>query len=272
MGLLRLDFNGDGIVDEEEAFWKLYARVSGNRWVNSETVEQFAVSFDKADVHWLRDYCHLLSALTEFILAHDWKESFDRTGHLFFEKVNSPFQYLKKKRESRFGFGSETVIVDVIAFIHLVNFPVKEPARMRSALSHLESVISQSRENWKAIESETDDDNEWIPNPKQNGVILGARGVSVTQSMTDGWKEFLDEAEAVLKGDKLIPHWRVDDGRGVNLRKVFTQPERFDLILWIQGTAAEPFLEQGTLTEKSTWERFQRIFRGNFFGYAVWFN
>ena len=268
MGLIRFDFNGDGIVDEDEAFWKIYARVSGNRRVTVASVEQFAISFDKADVHWLRGYCHLLSFLTEFILAHDWKESFDRTGHLFFTKVDSPFQYLNKKPAKEW-FGSETEIMDVIAFLHLINYPVKEPARMKSVLSHLENVIAQSRENWKAIESETDDDNEWIPNPKQTGVIPGVR---VTQTIIDGWKEFLDEADAILKGDKLIPHWRVDDGRGINLRKVFTQPKHFDLILWIQGSAAEPFLEQGTLTEKRFWQRLQRNFGGNFFGFAVWFN
>ncbi|MCH7990358.1 MAG: hypothetical protein IID46_14550 [Planctomycetes bacterium] len=269
MGLLRFDFNGDGIVDEEEAFWKIFARVTGNRRITPLAVERFAITFDKADVHWLRGYCHLLSALTEFILAHDWKESFDRTGHLFFKKVDSPFQFLTKKPRKRIWFDSETEIMDFIAFIHLINYPVKEPARMKSALSHLESVIAQSRENWKAIESETDDDNEWIPNPKQTGVIPGVR---VTQTIIDGWKEFLDEAEAILKGDKLIPHWRVDDGRGINLRKVFTHPKRFDLILWIQGSAAEPFLEQGTLTEKQFWRRLQRNFGGNFFGFAVWFN
>jgi hypothetical protein len=269
MGLIRFDFNGDGIVDDEEAFWKIYARVSRNRKITALSVEQFAITFDKADVHWLRGYCHLLSFLTEFILAHDWKESFDRTGHLFFEKIDSPFQFLTKKRKNRFGFGSETEIMDFIAFIHLINYPVNEPARMKSALAHLESVIAQSRENWKAIEAETDDDHEWIPNPQQTGVIPGVR---VTQQIIDGWKEFLGEAEAILKRDKLIPHWRVDDGRGINLRKVFTQPKRFDLILWIQGSAAEPFLEQGTLTEKKSWQRFQRNLGGNVFGFAVWFN
>jgi len=267
MGLLRFDFNGDGIVDEEEAFWKIYARVSRNKQITAAAVERFAISFDKADVHWLRGYCHLLSAFTEFILAHDWKESFDRTGHLFFAKVDSPFQFLTKKPRKRNWFNSE--IADSVAFLHLINYPVKEPARMKSALAHLESVIAQSRENWKAIEAETDDDNEWIPNPSQTGVIPGVR---VTQTIIDGWKEFLDEADAILKGDKLIPHWRVIDGRGINLRKVFTQPKRFDLILWIQGSAAEPFLEHGTLTEKKFWQRFRRNLGGNVFGFAVWFN
>jgi len=270
LGLMRLDFDGDGIADEEEeAFWKIFARVTRNRRITPLAVEQFAITFDKADVHWLRGYCHLLSSLNEFILAHDWKESFDRTGHLFFAKVDSAFQFLNKKPQKRFWFDSETEIVDFIALIHLINYPVKEPQRMKSALAHLESMIEQSRESWKEIEAETDDDHEWIPSPKQKGVVPGVR---ITPQLISGWKEFLDEAEQILQGKKLVPHWRVVDGRGINLRRVFTEPKRFDLILWIQGSAVEPYLEQGTLTEKRFWIRLQQTFNGRFFGFAAWFN
>jgi hypothetical protein len=84
--------------------------------------------------------------------------------------------------------------------------------------------------------------------------------------------QFLDEADAVLDGKKLIPFWRSRDGRGINLRRVFTEPTRFDLVLWFQGTAATPYLEEGELTSPDTWRRFQRIFRGEFFTFAAWFN
>jgi hypothetical protein len=99
---------------------------------------------------------------------------------------------------------------------------------------------------WKFILAETDDDNEWIPNPRQTGVI----GVKVTQEMIDAWLETLDEAEQILKGKKLIPFWRGKAGeRGVNLRRVFTEPRTFDPIEWFQGTAAAPYLEKGPLTK-----------------------
>jgi hypothetical protein len=39
-----------------------------------------------------------------------------------------------------------------------------------------------------------------------------------------GWLEFLDEAKALLKGEKLIPFWRKGEERGINLRRVFTEP------------------------------------------------
>jgi hypothetical protein len=87
----------------------------------------------------------------------------------------------------------------------------KEPARTKAALAHLEAGIAQVKAMWIFILAETDDDNEWIPNPKQNGVI----GIPVTQAMVDAWQETLDAAEQVLQAKKLIPLWRGKEERGV---------------------------------------------------------
>jgi len=125
-----------------------------------------------------------------------------------------------------------------------------------------------SRESWKFILAETDDDHEWIPNPRQTGVL----SVPVRQEMVDGWLEFLEETEALLAGKRLIPFWRGDPSRGVNLRRVFTEPRPFDLVLWIQGSAATPYLEKGPLTKPEVWARLQRVFGGESIGFAIWFN
>lgn len=60
--------------------------------------------------------------------------------------------------------------------------------------------------------------------------------------------------------------------RGVNVRQVFVEPRRFDLVLWVQGSAATPYLEEGPLSKPETWRRFQEVFRGEFIGFAIWFN
>ena len=140
---------------------------------------------------------------------------------------------------------------------------------MARALEHLETVVDEGRKMWKAALAETDDEREWIPNPKQSSVMPNTR---VTQLTVDGWLEFLDEASALMAGRKLIPFWRANDQRGVNLRRVFTEPSGFDLVMWVQGTPAAPYLEQGPQTNREVWQRLLRVFQGDFVRYAVWFN
>lgn len=267
IGTIILDLNGDGQATDEERFWKIYAKM--NLQAEQETEEiakKYVIAFDSADAIWLRGYCHLLLAVDDSLLAHNWEEAFDRTAHLFFAKVETKYSTLFDK-ESSDEFMEP--ILDLVAFIHLIRFPVDDPVRMKSSLGHIEQMLKLSREMFTALQAETDDDREWIPNPKQTGVIPG---VQVTDEMVAGWEEFLNEAEALFAGKKLIPHWRIKTGEGINLRKVFEEPTSFDLILWIQGTAAVPYLEKGELTDMETWTRLDRIFRGEFIGFAIWFN
>ena len=96
-------------------------------------------------------------------------------------------------------------------------------------------------------------------------------GDTSDQSLTQTYQAFfLDEFDAILKGQKLIPHWRL--AKGINLRRVFLEPQTFDPVLWVQGSAALPYLEDGPVTSAETWLRMMSMFEGNFFGMAVWFN
>lgn len=225
------------------------------------------VVFDHGDAIWLRGYCHVLSALCEFVLAHDGQELFDSVAHLFFKKVKSPYPFLQVGRRV-FVIAENFDIADMIAMIHLIRMPVKEPERMRASLAHMQEVLKLSGQSWKSILDETDDDHEWLPNPKQKGEL----GIPVSKEMIDGWLLAADEGSAVLRGEKLVPFWRGDSNQGVNVRRVFTEPTNFDLVLWIQGTAAAPYLEKGTITRPEVWANMQQAFRGNFLPFAVWFN
>jgi hypothetical protein len=264
---IRMDVNGDGTAQPEESLWKMYARLNRRAGVTEETAQKLVIAFDKGDVHWLRGYCHLLAAFCDTILAYDMKELFESTGHVFFPEIESPHAHLRWQTDERRDWTFE--IADAVAAIHLCRFEVREPHRLKSAHTHLIAVVDQSRLSWKAIQAEADDEFEWVPNARQTGVIPGVR---VTQEMIDGWHEFLDEFAAILNGEKLLPHWRVMDGRGINLKRVFAEPRTFDLVLWAQGSAATPYLEKGELTQPETWMRLNRVFRGEFIGFAIWFN
>jgi hypothetical protein len=267
-GLIRLDLLGNGNPTEAEALWRLLAAVRPDLGITAADAASFQITFDAGDVRWLRGYCHLLMALGEMTLAYDEKELFDSTAHLVFARPDTPYPFLTGGHRV---FDMEGVdMVDAIAFIHLFRLPAKEPARMTAALEHLRAMFQNSRESWKLILAETDDDHEWIPNPNQHTVLPR---MGVTKEMIDGWMTFVDESDRILDGKLLIPFWRgTDDTVGVNLNKVFTAPRPLDLVLWVQGTAAAPYLEHGPVTQPDVWRKLAAVFEGDIFTFAAWFN
>jgi hypothetical protein len=242
--------------------------------------EAFVISFDRGDAVWLRGYCHFLAAWGEFVLAMDTKKLFDCVAHRVFAGAETPFAFLREESEDYKGKAITNwdahFLMDAVAAVHLcLRGPVKEPERLKTVLKHLEGMFANGKAMWKYILAETDDDHEWIPNPRQKSVT----GLPVNQAMIDNWRSTLDEVERVLQGKTLLPFWRGKEGKlGVNLRRAFTDPPKeVDFVLWVQGTAAAPYLEKGTITplaDPKTIERISQVFGGfrSFFGYAFWFN
>lgn len=270
-GLIALDLNGDGTAGGDETLWKIYASLNNGLRLAPDTtpeaVQDFVIAFDHGDVFWLRGYCHLLSAMCESVLAYDQERLFNAVAHHLFDKPDVPTLPVAIMRDERNEW--EHDIADAIAAIHLASFPLKHPDKLKAAHAHLTDVIRLSRESWKAIQAETDDDHEWVPNSKQECVIPNVR---VSAEMIAGWHEFLDEAEKMLAGKKLIPHWRFNAQHGINLRRVFLEPREFDVVLWAHGAAAVPYAEEGPVVRGETWNRMESIFGGQFIGFAFWFN
>ena len=198
-------------------------------------------------------------------MAYDTQELHDHTAQLFFPTAKIRYEFLK---DHTGDFWRD--IRDAIAFIHLLRFPVLEPARLGAAREHLLATIEQSRESWKAILAETDDDHEWIPSPKQKNAAVPF--FDVTDAAIAQWHKVLDEGEAILNGKRLAPFWRGDKKQGINMRRVFEEPRTFDLVLWVQGSAAGPYLEEGELTSPLFWRETWQLFNGRFFSFAVWVN
>ncbi|QDT44766.1 hypothetical protein Pan241w_48820 [Gimesia alba] len=270
VGLIKVDLAGTG-TPIDAAF--LMGRVGTPEQV--KVAEKFVIGFDRGDADWLAGYCNFLCAWGEVLLAVDGEEIFNCTAHLFFDKVETPYPFLlegPRNFDSLRRF-NRPLISDILAFIHLWRFELKEPKRMPAALAHLEDMQFHAKSMWKYYLAETDDENEWIPNPKQTGVLQ----IKISQEMVDTWLAVLDETGLVLQGKKLIPFWRGKPGaQGVNLRRVFTEPRMIDPFLWVQGTAAAPYLEEGPITDFASPEMLGRInstFGGrNFFTIAFWFN
>jgi hypothetical protein len=237
-----------------------------------EAAKGLLITFDRSDVCWLRGYCHLIAAIGEVFLSLDTEDIYTTVAHLLFADVDTP-------EVARLASGTSLVVPGVGVmpadiFLDLVNLPVSEPARLKKALAHLESAVAQAKEMWTHILAETDDDHEWVPNPRQRSVVP----VRVSAEMIQAWRAVLDDLELILSGKRLVPFWAGKTTHGVNVRKVFTSPpKRLRLWAWVHGPAAGPYLEKGPVTDLSRGERLERLERvfGGFFGFlgfAAWFN
>lgn len=275
LNAVRLDLNGDGRGSEDEALGTIVEQLNQPPRVRrsmgrSDVSQPWNVTFDRADMIWLNGYATLISAFTEFALAHDWRDTFLEAGHLFFPRITGGTAVTMRSQPSR-DMGGDTGgrVADMVAFVHLLRWPVVEPQRMRSARQHLLTAIRLSRENWAAILAETDDENEWVPGPHQTSNAVPS--MQVTHERVAAWRAVLDELESILEGRTLLAHWRLTGG--IDVRRVFEEPpQTFDAVLWLTGHAALPYMRDGTTVSQTTWAEWQRAFGGNFLGFALWFN
>lgn len=229
---------------------------------------EFTVTLDAADVHWLRGCCHLLQGLGNSYLAHDTQTLFNQTAHLVFPNAHTPYPFLKKSAEKTPPPDAKDTfpLIDWVAAVHLVRLDVVEPKRLSAARGHLLSAIEQNRQAWQRIAAETDNHGELIPSPRQSAVIVDMK---LHQLNIDAWLTALAEWDALLKGERLAPFWRGETGEGVNVKRVFEEPRPLDLVLWVQGTAAVPYLEKGTLGDKAIWQRLPAMFSETFIRTAM---
>jgi hypothetical protein len=273
IGRIRLDLSG----------WKrpvAVASILGTAGlpVDPKQAKELVIVFDRGDVCWLRGYCHFLAGSLEILQSLDARELFEASAHLLFAKPETPYPFLNSCPAAADADDFDVDVplwTDLFAYIHLLlRVPLTEPARLKAAHAHLEAMLAMSDEMWVHYLAETDDDHEWIPNPKQTGVLR----VPVRQEMIDTWRESVREARRVLRGERLIPFWRGQPGEhGLNLRRVFLEPPKsLDAVLWVQGTAAAAYLEKGPITPLADPQmigQINNVFGGmNFFGFLFWFN
>lgn len=278
-----LDLDSDGRIGPEENLQSIIRGLADPRAARramrgrdaDEATEAPALSFrfDRADGYWLQGYANFLMANVDFWLAHDFRQTFDKSFHMLFPRAGLPLQDILVPRQARPGdmLSSEWRIADLVSFIHLIDWEVVEPDRRRDARNHLLDMIRLSRRNWQAIRAETDNEREWLPGPHQPGQHPLTR-LEVGEEQVKAWHDALDVAERLLEGEALLPHFRIA-GLGMNMRRFFDEPEPFDLVLTITGPGAAPWLEEGEIVTSQQWADVRRQFgRGNFFGFALWFN
>jgi len=229
--------------------------------------QDIVVNFDSADAAWLKGYTHLLTGMIEIFMAYDWSPVWNQMAYLLFTSPN-PMPPLAKYAVSGQGQGPSDW-ADMIAAVHELRLEVKDPEGLKRALVEFRSMIACSRVCWTRVLAETDDDLEWLPSPKQKG----PRGATITQAQIDGWTAVLNELDAILAGKKLLPHWRIINGMGINVARLVQNPPKLDLVLMVQGSAFIPYIENGDVSDSTRWQQLMAPFgRGGFMSFALWSN
>ncbi|MFN0192086.1 MAG: hypothetical protein ACKVP5_08940 [Aestuariivirga sp.] len=262
---IRFDLDGDGKAADYEGLGPILVGLSGMA-PDPNAPPSLAIAFDTADIYWMQGYANFIGAFAEFLLAHDFEATFNKTFHVYFPNAGLPLAE-KLVRQGATDPFLDGAIGDAIAMLHLIDWEVANREKLKNVRTRLKSMAELSRKSWTAARKETDNDREWLPNAKQTAV---AAPLEVTDEQIDGWLAVMGEFEAVLDGKKLLPHWRFS--QGLNVKRMFEESKNFDFVLLVTGTDAVQWLENGPVSDQTTWNNMMGAFRGNFLGYAVWFN
>lgn len=255
MGDVWLDANNDGKRNPGESFIEIVQSQFAFSQENA-TIDPPVIRFDTADAAWLAAYTQMLSGISELVLATDPATAVSKAygGGATMDALNdTPFP--------AFGFlsGDDRPIFDAITAVVIAVEGQPDPARTRAAFSHFQTALQENRQFWERLALETDNKLEFIPNDQQTSALP----LQFPNGIGDSWQAILADAQAILDGDLLIPHWRLGENAGLNMAKLFQNPPEIDLIGLFQGYTLAPYAERGPLATIETLETFDAITGGN---------
>lgn len=224
------------------------------------------IRFDSADAAWLSAYTHLLGGLSDVILAYDPTAPITRTTDA--RTAMSKLGMLAPDPIFGMGGGASMDAVDYAAIVLATLNQSPDKSRMASAQSHFLAMVADNRRFWAEVVLETDNEKEWLPNDTQKS----AMGIELPPGTGPMWLGVLSDFEALLTGTKLAPYWRITGPAGVDVSAMFTDPRPIDLITWIQGEGAVPYLKQGDLISPANWQAFEQVMSGQAMLFTLFLN
>ena len=273
---VRIDFDGDGQIAPTETLAEILQSLGAfsdlptpapTDKAKSKHATQTVIGFDRADAFWFAGYSQIVGAPFDWLLAHDFSGLYNAYLHHSFPRAGLPMQPYSRGGTLFMDPESDSAIADIIAAIHTLDFPVIQPQRLADVRLRLLDITRLSRLNWQAILSETDDDRELVPSPRQTSLLPGHE---VTDEVVTAWHDTLDRLDAILDGELLLPHWRF--AQGFDLKAYFDNAPETDLVLLLTGLGALPYLKDGPIADADSFAAANRVFGDNWLNYALWFN
>lgn len=265
MSDLWFDINMNGTRDAGEDVSSVAGLTLGGAGrIASVDVIDPTVRFDTADAAWLSAYTNFLSGFTNLALAYDPAPAIQRVLDSE-EKIYALWGDTPPTNALDMMFGRQADRV-AMALHALAQTP--DPTLTRKAHAHFLAMITENRRFWALVNLESDNDREWVPNDRQTSAL----GIIMPPGTAERWQAVLADAEKLLTGELLIPHWRFGAEAGINMKKMFENPVPVDLITWVQGEGLLPFAEKGTRASLFAWNEFTRIVEGDAMLFALFLN
>ncbi|MCX7286081.1 MAG: hypothetical protein NTW20_00570 [Rhodobacterales bacterium] len=261
---LWFDINMNGTRDDAEDIASVTGLTLGGGRLVAAPVADPVIRFDTADAAWLSAYTHFLSGFAATALAYDPEPAIQRVMDSS-AAIYALWGDTPPPNAMDMMFGRQ---VDRVAMVLFALSKTPDKALAMDAYGHFLSMIEENRRFWTLAALEDDNDREWVPNDRQSSGL----GILMPPGTGERWQAVLADAEAVLKGDMLIPHWRFGAEAGINLKKAFENPPAVDLVTWIQGEGLLPYAEKGPRMTMTSWNDFERLVSGDAILFAVFLN
>jgi len=252
---LWFDINSSGQRDECEGMLDVVGL--GLTGGFGEPLNGITIRFDTADAAWLSAYAHLLSGISETVLAFQPAEAIGRVLD-----SRAAIEALSPLGHDSMGYMDMQEITKIVDLVTMFVYALEgqpDIDRSRAAHAHFQAMIADNRVFWNRVALEADNDAEWIPNKSQTSALP----IDFPSDTGGAWLSVLAELEGVLRGDVLIPYWTLGDGAGINMAKLFQDPPPVDIVGFVQGGALVPYMERGRLVSFEALQRFQEMVRGN---------
>ncbi len=264
MSDLWFDINTNGTRDEGEGIAQVTGMALGGGRGMGMAVEDPVITFDTADAAWLSAYTHFLSGFASTALAYDPEPAIQRildsSAAIYALWGDTP-----PDNAMDMMFGRQ---VDRIAMVLTALSKTPDKALAQDAYDHFLSMITDNRRFWSLVTLESDNTGEWVPNDKQTSGL----GLPMPPGTGDRWQAVLADAEKVLTGQLLMPHWRFGAEAGINLKRAFEDPPAVDLVTWIQGEGLLRYAEKGPRMTGAAWRDFESFVQGDAMLFAVFLN
>ena len=257
---LWFDLNTNGTRDEGEAI----SGVSGLALGRGTGAGNVIVRFDAADAAWLAAYSHFLKAFTSLALAFNPEPAIAKV-------LDAGVQMQALQGETPPENALDMIFgrqVDRIAMVYFALQQQPDATLTRAAHQSLLDMIAANRRFWALVDLETDNAAEWVPNDRQTSAL----GLTMPPGTGARWQAVLADAEALLTGAKLMPHWRFGAEAGINLKRRFESPAPVDIPAWAHGAGLLPWAEKGQRITPENWQEFQRLVQGDAMLFAVFLN